>query len=143
MKKFIFGVLALASLCILSSCEKKATGDAAYFVGQWKLYSVSVMGGEPMTLEQIMADPKYKAYAQYFDQAVAQLNDDYTFAAVMPADGETKEGKWSYNGSKKTITFKADKVTVEAETRDGAICFDYDFKLGAFSVPFNLTYKKK
>lgn len=138
MKKvysFIY-VVAFAVLAMLTSCENQ---DISFLVGDWKLDAAAI-GGTKKTVDEIKS--QFGKYVPYIDQSTAQLRSDKTFSIVLPQDGTTKTGTFSYNKSKNTIDFTSGKTTITATYVDGQIIAPYQVEEGIISLTLSGYYKK-
>ncbi len=133
----ILSILSLAAMCVFTSCEKKE--DTSFLTGEWKLESASVLG-QKMTVDEIKANPLYYSAVPFIDKATATINTDNTFSVILPQDGTTKDGTWSYK--KDIVSFKSGKVTVDATYSDGILSVPYTIETSVLPISATGYFKK-
>lgn len=139
MKKislFLSALLILA-MTVFTSCEKKE--DTSFLTGEWKLESASVLG-QKMTVDEIKANPLYYSAVPFIDKATATINTDNTFSVILPQDGTTKDGTWSYK--KDIVSFKSGKVKVDATYSEGILSVPYTIETPILPISATGYYKK-
>lgn len=111
MKKTIsfFSALALIALVTLTSCEKKAEGDALRVVGQWKISTI-VVNDLSMTIDEFKSyidqlpfpSEDQKQQAKKMADMNYTLNDNYKFSGFLPDRSGVfgnYSGDWSFDSA--------------------------------------------
>ena len=139
MKKtsLILSALLIMAMTVLTSCKKEE--DLSFLTGEWKLEAASVLG-QKMTVDEIKANPLYSGLVPYIDKTGGIINADKTFSVVLPTDGSTKTGTWSYN--KEIVSFTAEGITVDATYSEGVLSASYALKFPKISITATGYFKK-